>query len=68
MPNCATGRTPPGAYHSRTPEYAQIYRARFDRILSGLGDAPLVVAGLEPETPAAAAPRAKAAPAWRAVR
>lgn len=48
-----------GAYHSRTPEYAQIYRARFDRILSGLGDAPLVVAALEPEPPAADAPPRK---------
>ena len=26
-----------GAYHSRTPHYAQIYRSRFDRIRSGLG-------------------------------
>lgn len=26
-----------GAYHSRTPEYAQRYRARFDRALAALG-------------------------------
>jgi hypothetical protein len=26
-----------GAYHSRTPEIAERYRARFDRILAGLG-------------------------------
>jgi hypothetical protein len=26
-----------GAYHSRTPEFAERYRARFDRILAGLG-------------------------------
>jgi hypothetical protein len=33
-----------GAYHSRTPHYAQIYRNRFDRILADLGGQPLVVA------------------------
>jgi len=33
-----------GAYHSRTPVFAERYRARFDRILAGLGGAPLVVA------------------------
>jgi hypothetical protein len=27
-----------GAYHSLTPELAQIYRARFDRLLAGLND------------------------------
>ena len=31
------------AYHSRTPEYAEIYRARFDRVLAALdGDTPVV--------------------------
>ncbi len=29
-----------GAYHSRTPRYAERYRARFDRILAGLDGAP----------------------------
>ncbi len=38
-----------GAYHSRTAQYAEIYRARFDRILASVGDAPLVVAAAEPE-------------------
>ncbi len=33
-----------GAYHSRTPHFAQIYRNRFDRILAGLGGQSLVVA------------------------
>lgn len=47
-----------GAYHSRTPHYAGIYRARFDRILAGLGTLPKVVSvqaepepQAEPETP-----------------
>lgn len=48
-----------GAYHSRTPHYAGIYRARFDRILANLGDAPLVVAALEPEPPEVGAPPRK---------
>ncbi len=43
-----------GAYHSRTPEYASRYRARFDRMLAGLGGGPLEVAALEPAPPAAA--------------
>jgi hypothetical protein len=30
-----------GAYHSRTPEFAQRYRARFRQLLAGLGAAPL---------------------------
>lgn len=29
-----------GRYHSRTPKYANKYKARFDRMLSGLGPAP----------------------------
>lgn len=33
-----------GAYHSQKPDRAGIYRARFDRILAGLGGQPLVVA------------------------
>ena len=43
-----------GAYHSQTPSRAGIYRARFDRILAGLGGAPLTVtaAAEPPETPA----------------
>lgn len=45
-----------GAYHSRTPEFAEIYRARFDQILAGLGDAPLAKVAAEAET---AAPDAK---------
>jgi hypothetical protein len=36
-----------GAYHSRTPEFAQRYRARFDRIYANLGGAPLVVAAVK---------------------
>jgi Transglycosylase SLT domain len=46
-----------GAYHSRTPARASAYRARFDRILAGLGGAPLVVAEAAPETGNAAPPR-----------
>jgi hypothetical protein len=51
-----------GAYHSRTPVFAERYRARFDRILAGLGGAPLVVAEAEapeaaPASEAAAEPR-----------
>jgi hypothetical protein len=38
-----------GAYHSRTPHYATIYRSRFDRILASLGGQPLVVAAADPE-------------------
>lgn len=48
-----------GAYHSRTPEFAEIYRARFDQILAGLGDAPLATVAAEAET---AAPDAEAKP------
>jgi len=47
-----------GAYHSRTPHFAALYRARFDRMLAGLGDTPLVPApavaateAAEPATP-----------------
>ncbi len=42
-----------GAYHSRTPEFANRYRARFDRIYAGLGGQPLVVAAAEPDAEAA---------------
>jgi hypothetical protein len=38
-----------GAYHSRTPHYANIYRSRFDRIVASLGGQPLVVADAAPE-------------------
>jgi hypothetical protein len=46
-----------GAYHSQTPARAGIYRARFDRILAGLGGQPLTVAAAPPEEPKAGAPR-----------
>jgi hypothetical protein len=48
-----------GAYHSQTPARAHTYRARFDRILAGLGGAPLALAAApaaEPQ-PEPAAPR-----------
>ncbi|MFT3973453.1 MAG: lytic transglycosylase domain-containing protein [Amaricoccus sp.] len=35
-----------GAYHSQTPDKAEVYRARFDRILAGIGGQPLQVAAL----------------------
>ena len=38
-----------GSYHSRTPQYAKVYRARFDRILGDIGGSPLVAAAIEPE-------------------
>lgn len=50
-----------GAYHSRTPHYAQRYRARFDRILAQLDGAPPVIAALPPSF-APAPPMAEAAP------
>jgi soluble lytic murein transglycosylase-like protein len=43
-----------GAYHSQTPARASVYRARFDRILAGLGGQPLVAAAepaAEPDAP-----------------
>lgn len=49
-----------GAYHSRTPHFASIYRARFDRMLAGIGGTPLMpaaevapaqVAAVEPGVP-----------------
>ena len=43
-----------GAYHSRTPHFANIYRNRFDRILASLGGQPLVVAAAAPGEEAAA--------------
>lgn len=52
--------TAAGAYHSRTPHYANIYRNRFDRILANLGGQPLVVAEVaqdEEVQAAEAAPR-----------
>ncbi len=36
-----------GAYHSRTPEYAARYRARFDRILANLDPASAQIPGAE---------------------
>lgn len=45
-----------GAYHSQTPDRALVYQARFDRILAGLGDAPLQVAAV-PEAPAVVVPK-----------
>jgi hypothetical protein len=41
-----------GAYHSQTPARAGVYRARFDRILAGLGGQPLLVAAVAPEVQA----------------
>ena len=50
-----------GAYHSQTPARANVYRARFDRIIAGLnGGAPLTVAAAGPE--AEVAPAEPAAP------
>lgn len=40
-----------GAYHSRTPEYAARYRARFDRILANLGPDAAVLSGGAAEIP-----------------
>ncbi len=53
-----------GAYHSQTPSRANVYRARFDRIVAGLnGGAPLAVASAGPEIELdAAAPEETAAP------
>lgn len=45
-----------GAYHSQTPDRAQVYRARFDRILAGIGGEPLRVAA-EVEAPQGAVPK-----------
>jgi hypothetical protein len=38
-----------GSYHSRTPQYANIYRARFDRILGDIGGEPLIAAAVVTE-------------------
>ena len=51
-----------GAYHSQTPALAGVYRARFERILAGLGAAPLLLASAKPSRQARG-PRAGAAPA-----
>ena len=48
-----------GAYHSQSPDRAGVYRARFDRILAGLGGAPLTVAAAEPEQPQVVTPPRK---------
>ena len=39
-----------GAYHSRTPERAQTYRARFEALLAGLQAGDGIVGGPEPAT------------------
>lgn len=39
-----------GAYHSRTPKYAKLYKTRFDQIQAGLGES---TADLPAETPSA---------------
>ncbi len=46
-----------GAYHSQTPDRASVYRARFDRILAGLGDAPLAVPDAPKASPAVVTPK-----------
>ena len=44
-----------GAYHSRTPKYANKYKTRFNRIRAGLeGDLPLPITATAPTTVAAA--------------
>jgi hypothetical protein len=49
-----------GAYHSQTPERARVYRARFERILAGLGgNTDLAVAAASPAPPAEATPPRK---------
>ena len=45
-----------GAYHSQTPDKAQVYRARFDRILADLGGQPLRVAAA-PDAPTVVKPK-----------
>jgi hypothetical protein len=47
-----------GAYHSQQPDRASVYRARFDRILAGLGGAPIALAAAEPDPAPQAAPEA----------
>jgi hypothetical protein len=51
-----------GAYHSRTPAFAERYRARFERMLAGLGSAPLKVAATEAEAEAEVGTSEPAAP------
>jgi len=48
--------TAAGAYHSRTPHYARIYRARFDRIYARVAGQPLMLAAA-PADQKAAEPR-----------
>ncbi|GAB4390237.1 lytic transglycosylase domain-containing protein [Albidovulum sp.] len=52
-----------GAFHSRTPGYAQKYQARFERILASLDGAEAVRLPVPVAAPAAEAPAAPAAPA-----
>ena len=55
-----------GAYHSQSPDRANVYRARFDRILAGLDGAPLVLAEGQPDVPGSRSRRrARAGPGWR---
>lgn len=51
-----------GAYHSRTPRYANRYRERFDRIRARLGDAPPPEQVVVAETKPAEAPAPQSAP------
>ncbi|MBN2906236.1 MAG: lytic transglycosylase domain-containing protein [Rhodobacteraceae bacterium] len=50
-----------GAYHSRTPSYANRYRDRFDRILAGLDAAPPAATG-GTDTPQTSPPKTPAMP------
>ncbi len=45
-----------GAYHSRTPQFANKYRARFDRILANIDGAPILVAAASQPEPLAEPP------------
>jgi hypothetical protein len=42
-----------GSYHSQTPARASVYRARFDRILAGLGGGPAIAIAEAPDAPTA---------------
>ncbi len=46
-----------GAYHSQKPDRANVYRARFERILAGLGGQPLALTAADPEPAAPEAAR-----------
>ena len=51
-----------GAYHSQTPSRASVYRARFDRILAGLGGEPLLTVAAAPAEAEPVAPAEAATP------